>query len=297
MPTASINGVQLYYEETGEGIPLVFVHEFAGDSQSWHPQVRFFARRFRTVTFNARGYPPSEVPEDPKMYSQEAAAMDIKGVLDNLGIARAHIVGLSMGAYATMHFGLRCPERALSLTLAACGSGSFGDTDRFQKDCGEVALRFERDGMEKVGEFYTKGPTRVPFMEKDPKGWREFHAQFIAQSAKGHALTMRGIQMNRPTVYDLEPELARLEVPALIISGDEDDPCMEPSLFMKRTIPAAGLLVLPKTGHTVNLEEPDAFNRAILDFVTAVESGRWRRRRSDSLGGSALLPPSIAERE
>lgn len=296
MPTAIVGGVRLYYEDTGQGTPLVFVHEFAGDAASWHLQVRYFARRYRTITFAARGYLPSDVPEDPAAYSQDHARDDIRGVLDHLGIARAHVCGLSMGAYATLHFGLRYPERALSLVVAGCGSGSHGDTAKFRRECDEVARRFERDGIERVAEFYTKGPTRVQFADKDPKGWQEFHRQFVAQSAHGHARTMRGVQMDRPTLYDLEQELERLDVATLIIAGDEDDPCLEPSLFLKRKIASSGLLILPKTGHTINLEEPDAFNRAVLDFLTGVEAGRWGRRNPVSLSGSALLPAGVAGR-
>src|SRR3989449_10458419 len=121
MPKARVNGVNLFYEETGQGAPLVFVHEFAGDFASWHLQVRFLSRRYRTIAFNARGYPPSDVPEDPVLYSQEQAAEDIKAVLDQLKVDKAHVCGLSMGGYATLHFGLNHPERALSLILAGCG--------------------------------------------------------------------------------------------------------------------------------------------------------------------------------
>src|SRR5216117_2732532 len=119
MPTARVNGLSLFYEDVGEGIPLIFVHEFAGEARSWHLQVRFFARRYRTIAFNARGFPPSDVPEDPKAYSQDLAVEDIRGMLDALDIKKAHICGLSMGGYATLHFGLRFPERALSLVVAS----------------------------------------------------------------------------------------------------------------------------------------------------------------------------------
>ncbi len=216
MPTARVDGINLFYEEVGEGAPLVFVHEFAGDYQSWHLQVRFFARRYRTIAYNARGYPPSDVPGDPAAYSQERAAEDIRGLLDALGIRRAHICGLSMGGYATLHFGLRHPDRALSLVVAGAGYGSVpGERERFRKDVEETARRFVDDGIVAVADFYTKGPTRVQLMDKDPKGWRELYDQFIAQSAEGHALTMRGVQMTRPSVYDLERDLERLEVPTL----------------------------------------------------------------------------------
>ena len=295
MPTARVNGLSLFYEEVGEGAPLVFVHEFAGEARSWHLQVRFFARRYRTITYNARGYPPSDVPDDPKAYSQDQAADDIRGLLDALGIRKAHICGLSMGGYATLHFGLRYPERALSLVVAGAGYGSVaGEREKFRRDVEETARRFERDGMKAVAEFYTKGPTRVQFKDKDPAGWQEFYDMFCAQSAKGHALTMRGVQMSRPSVYELEAGMERMTVPTLIVTGDEDEPCLEPSIFMKRTIRSSGLVVMPKAGHTVNLEDPDAFNRAVLDFLTAVDAGRWPLRNPASVSASAILPPEPA---
>ena len=295
MPTARVNGINLFYEEVGQGTPLVFVHEFAGEAASWHLQVRFFTRRYRTIAFNARGYPPSDVPDDPKAYSQDQAADDIRGLLDALGIAKAHVCGLSMGGYATLHFGLRCPERALSLVVAGAGYGSVpGDREKFRRDVEETASRFERDGMRAVAEFYTKGPTRVQFMGKDPAGWKEFYDMFCRQSAKGHALTMRGVQMSRPSIYDLEAGMARLTVPTLIVTGDEDEPCLDPAIFMKRKIHSSGLVVIPKAGHTVNLEDPDAFNRAVLDFLTAVDAGRWPMRDPASLSDSAILPPEPA---
>ena len=297
MPMAKVDGINLYYEETGAGIPLLFVHEFAGETQSWLPQVRFFSRRYRCIAYNARGYPPSDVPEDDNAYSQQRAVDDIKGVLDHLGIKKAHICGLSMGGYATLIFGLVYPERALSLTVAGCGYGSVS-TDRaaFHQDVEVVAKRFEQEGMAAVAQFYSKGPTRVQFIDKDPKGWQEFHEQFARGSAKGHALTMRGVQLSRPSVFELEKPMERLAVPTLIMTGDEDEPCLEPALFMKRKIPTSGLVILPKAGHTINLEDPEAFNRALLDFLTAVDAGRWTRRNPASLAKSAILPGPAAAR-
>jgi len=289
MPMANVNGVRLHYIEAGEGRPLVFVHEFAGDAESWQPQIRFFARRYRTIAFNARGYPPSDVPDNPEAYSQQQAADDIKGVLDHLRLDQAHVCGLSMGGYATLHFGLSYPERALSLVVAGAGYGS-DDPEGHKRDSEVVIRRFETEGMEKTGDYYAHGPSRVQFLEKDPIGWQEFRDRLVAGSAKGHALTMRGVQMKRPTIYSLEARMTLLEVPTLIVTGDEDEPCLEPGIFMKRKIPTSGLVVLPKTGHAVNLEEPDAFNRAVLDFLSAVDAGRWRRRRPDSLAKSGILP-------
>ena len=290
MPRVSVNGVRLHYEEVGQGAPLVFVHEFAGETESWRPQVQFFARRYRTIAYNARGYPPSDVPDDPPAYSQERAVQDIRGVLDHLGIAKAHLCGLSMGGYAVLHFGLSYPERARSLVVAGCGYGS-GDRDAFRRDSSQVVKRFEDEGMARVAGWYSRGPTRVQFLDKDPKGWQEFHDRLAAGSARGHALTMQGVQMKRPSVYDLGARMEALRVPTLVVTGDEDEPCLEPALFMKRKIPSAGLVVLPKAGHTINLEEPEAFNRAVLDFLTAVDAGRWGLRNPASVSASAILPP------
>jgi pimeloyl-ACP methyl ester carboxylesterase len=293
MPKANVDGVSLYYEEAGEGAPLVFVHEFAGDHASWAPQVRFFARRYRTVAFNARGYPPSDVPEDPAAYSQARAVEDIRGLLDHLGIGKAHVCGLSMGGYATLHFGLTHPGRALSLVVAGCGYGSTGrDREAFRRDSALVVRKFEEEGMAAVAEFYSLGPARVQLRDKDPKGWQEFRDRLAGGSARGHALTLRGVQMTRPSVFDLEAGLTALRVPTLVVTGDEDEPCLEPALFMKRKIPSSGLAVLPKSGHTINLEEPDGFNRLVLDFLTAVDAGRWPPRHPASLAPSAILPPA-----
>ncbi len=291
MAIARIDDIDLYYEQAGEGTPLVFLHEFAGDCRSWEAQVRYFARRYAVVTYNARGYPPSQVPDDPAAYSQDRAVEDLRGLMDHLALAQAHIVGFSMGGSAALVFGLRYPERARSVTIAGTGSGSSpsGDKSQFHRDVAYVAERFEKDGMESVSQFYTSGPNRVQFKDKDPRGWREFNEQFKQSSATGHANTMRGVQGRRPSVYELESDLKSMAVPLLIMVGDEDEPCLEPGLYLKRTVPSAALTVFPKTGHNINQEEPDQFNRALLDFITQVDGGRWRPRNPASRSSSALL--------
>jgi pimeloyl-ACP methyl ester carboxylesterase len=291
MPMAPVNDVRLYYEVTGSGYPLLFAHEFAGDYRSWEPQVRHFARRYQVITYNARGYPPSDVPEDVTAYSQEQAAQDIVGLLQHLNIAQAHLVGLSMGGYAVLHVGLTHPSVARSLLVAGCGYGSVSsERERFQQDSGKIAARLQREGMPAVAEVYARGPTRVQFEDKDPRGWCEFAEQLAKHSAVGAALTLLGVQGRRPSVYALEAQMRQLRVPTLIVTGDEDEPCLEPGLFMKRTIPSAGLVVMPKSGHTINIEEPDAFNRIVSDFLTAVEAGKWGLRNPASVSASAILP-------
>ena len=273
------DGVRLHYQDTGEGVPIVFVHEFAGDHRSWELQVRFFARRHRCITYAARGYPPSDVPESVESYSQERAAVDILAVMEGAGIEKAHVVGLSMGAFATLHFGLDHPERALSLVVAGIGYGAEKTREAvFRQGAEEAARGFETKGSKAFAEIYGRSAARVQFEAKDPRGWREFVDQLAEHSPQGAANTMRGVQSRRPSLYDLEVRLERLRLPTLIIAGDEDDNSLQPSLFLKLTIPTSGLLVLPKTGHTINLEEPDLFNRAVADFLAQVTAGRWGPR-------------------
>lgn len=290
MPHATTDdGVKLYYEETGSGDPILFIHEFADDYRGWEPQVRAFSRRYRCITYNARGFPPSDVPPNASSYSQMRAVGDAIAVLDHLGIAKAHIVGLSMGGFCTLHLGLNHPGRALSLTVGGCGYGAEQDKrEQFRAEALATANSFEKDGMVKTAERYTIGPTRVQYQNKDPRGWQEFATMLAEHSVKGSAATMRGVQKERPSLWDLEDRLAALTVPALIVTGDEDDACLVPAIYMKRTIPSAGLVVVPNTGHTVNLEEPDAFNRIVADFLAQVDAGRWPMRDPRAMSKSIL---------
>jgi pimeloyl-ACP methyl ester carboxylesterase len=274
MATFSNNGVNIYYEDTGEGYPLVWSHEFAGNYDSWEPQARFFTRRYRVITYAARGYPPSDVPEDPCAYSQEHAVDDLRQLLGHLGIEQAHLGGLSMGGAVVLNFGFVYPEMCRSLVVASAGSGTT-DREAFLANSEAMAARLLAEGMGRVADEYTRGNTRVQLLRKDPRGWQEFRDGMAAHSAMGSALTFRGFQIKRPTIYQLEEQLKALQVPTLIMIGDEDEPCVEPSIFMKRRIPSSGLSVFPQSGHAINLEEPDLFNRTVLDFLTAVEAERW----------------------
>jgi pimeloyl-ACP methyl ester carboxylesterase len=273
------DGVRLYYEEAGSGAPVVFVHEFAGDYRSWEPQVRYLSRRYRCIAFSARGWPPSEVPEDVARYSQARACDDIRSVLDGLKIDKAHIVGLSMGGMATLHFGLTYPARARSLLVAGAGYGSEpGEREKFRKEAEIIAAKLEKEGMAAFADAYAYGPTRVQFENKDPRGFAEFKAMLAEHSAKGAANTQLGVQRTRPSIFDLGDKLAACSVPMLVVTGDEDWPCLVPGVFIKRTCPTAGLLVIPNSGHAVNIEEPGAFNAALAEFLAQVDAGRWPAR-------------------
>ncbi len=275
---------RLHFEEAGTGTPIVFVHEFAGDWRAWEPQMRHFSRRHRCITYSARGYPPSDIPKDVAAYSQAQAVQDILSVMDAAKIERAHIVGLSMGGFATLHFGLNAPERALSLTVAGAGYAAQKSTQEHMRALSRAtADQFEQFGAKELAKTYALGATRVQLQNKDPRGWQEFATRLGEHDSLGSANTMRGVQASRPSIYDFEDELKQMKVPTLVINGDEDEQCIQPGIFLKKTIPACGLLMLPKTGHTINLEEPDWFNMFVANFIASVEAGRWTERDPRSI--------------
>jgi len=288
MPTLTTDdGVKLHYEEAGSGAPLVFVHEFAGDLRSWELQMAHFSRLYRCIAYNARGYPPSDVPKSIEQYSQDRATDDIRAVLDALKIDKAHIVGLSMGAFATLHFGIRYPQRALSLTIAGGGYGAHpAQYEKFQADAKANAQLIRDKGMAYFAANYGH-PTRIQLKNKDPRGYAQYVKLLAEHSVEGSANTMLGYQARRPSLFGLTEQMKQITVPTLILAGDEEEPCLEACLLMKRCMPRAGLALLPKSGHTINLEEPALFNRLVEDFLHQVQAGRWRER--DPLA----VPPSI----
>ena len=284
MAKAMVDGVGLYYEVTGEGFPLVFSHEFGGDHRSWEAQVRHFSRRYQVITYNARGYPPSDVPDRAEDYSQDRVVEDLHGLLLHLGIKEAYIAGVSMGGTVALNFGFAYPEMAKALVVCGTGTGST-DTERWRKEALAMADRFEKEGLEGIGDEYARSRARESFLRKDPRGWNEFKRMLLEHDSKGSAMTFRGFQAMRPSVFEQKEKMRALKTPTLIICGDEDEPCIEPSIFMLRNISRSGLVMLPQTGHTPNLDEPALFNRTIDDFLTSVEAGRWAERELSPQSG------------
>ena len=274
------DGIKLYVEEVGEGCPIIFVHEFAGDHRSWEPQMRYFSRSHKCITFAARGYVPSQVPDDPAAYSQDLARGDVLAVLDALGVSKAHVVGHSMGAYTALHVGLHHSDRCLSVAALGCGWGSNpADRNASIKVCEDIAQMFERQPIEVAAATYARAPMRRTFEAKDPRGFADFERMLADHSGKGSALTMLNLQLKRPTLWELEEHLRSFAPPLLVVVGDEDFPCIEGSLFLKRTVPTAGLLMLPRAGHTITSEEPAAVNAALGELFSCAEAGNWMSHR------------------
>ena len=278
----ALDGVRLYYEEVGQGTPVVFLHEYAGDWRSWEAQVRHFSRAHRCVTFSQRGYPPSDVPKDGARYSQDIARDDVLALMDSLKIDRAHVVGHSMGAYTALHVGIVAPQRCISVTAAGCGWGSTPDAKKREEMkalAAETGKMFAEEGIVAASAKYADAPMRQAFKHKDPRGYAEFARMLAEHSAEGHAYTMLNLQLKRPTLWEMEDKLKKFSVPLLIIVGDEDEPCIDGSVFLKRTAPSAGLLMIARTGHNVPSEEPAQFNAALAELFASAEAGRWRAHK------------------
>jgi pimeloyl-ACP methyl ester carboxylesterase len=274
------DGVELHAEETGRGVAIVFVHEFAGDHRTWEPQVRRFSRSHRCITFSARGYPPSDVPEDGAKYSQDRARQDVIAVMDHFGIDRAHLVGHSMGAYTALHVGMHHPERCISITAAGCGWGSSpADEPKVAEICGDIGRMFREQSLAEAASKYADAPMRQTFKAKDRRGYAEFARMLGEHSARGLELTMLNVQARRPSLGALEASLEKMQVPLLVLVGDEDFPCLDGSLYLKRTVPTAALNVVPRSGHTITSEEPAIFNAALAELFSAAEAGTWMAHR------------------
>jgi pimeloyl-ACP methyl ester carboxylesterase len=277
MPYIQSDGAQLYYEEAGSGTPIVFVHEFSGDLYSWEKQIQHFSRRHRCIAFNARGYPPSEVPRQLSLYSHRHAVDDIAAVMRALKIPKAHIVGCSMGSRSTLDFGLDYPRMALSLTMIGIGSGADPrNREAFAKASEARAREYEEAGLATVLKKLQVAPNRIRLKTKNPRAWEDFCRRFMEHSAQGCANITRRVQGRRPSLYGMGKALAAMRVPAHVVVGDEDPAALDSGLYMKRVAPAVRLSVVAATGHLVNLEEPDLLHALTEDFLALVESGRWR---------------------
>jgi pimeloyl-ACP methyl ester carboxylesterase len=279
MPYIQSDGARLYYEEAGSGIPIVFAHEFSGDLWSWEKQIQHFSRRYRCIAFNARGYPPSEVPEQLSRYSHRHAVDDVAAVMRHLKVSKAHIIGCSMGSRTTLDFGLDYPRMALSLTMIGIGSGGDPrDKAQFMRDAEARARAYETGGLEVVLQGLRKAPNRIRLKQKNPRAWEDFGRRYLQHSAQGCANITRRVMARRVSLFSMEKQLRALKVPSHVVIGDEDPGALDSALFMKRVSPAVRLSVVADTGHLVNLEEPDLLHRMTEDFFALVESKQWRPR-------------------
>jgi pimeloyl-ACP methyl ester carboxylesterase len=275
MPRAHVNGVSLYYEVAGQGPPLVLVHGFACGIRSWDPQVRALSRGHRVITYDGRGHGVSDAPREASAYSQPTSVADLRALLQHLGIARAAVGGLSMGGNIALNLALTHPETVSALLVADTGAGS-DDTAAGVAGAHAFADTLERGGMEAFADQALANPLFARYAAQGPEAERFIRSCLMTHRAHGLALTAREVLAKRPTIYSLEARLRELRVPALLIVGEHDEPCLPVHRFMAETIPGARHVVIPGVGHLTNLEAPGVFNRAAARFLRD-PNGRIRR--------------------
>ncbi len=272
MPHTRVNGVSLYYEEAGHGRPLVFAHGFSATARMWEGQVRAFRDRYRVITYDARGQGRSEAPGDPAAYTQPIMVEDLHQLITHLGLTRPVVCGLSMGGNVVLNLALAHPEAVAGVVVCGTGAGSEKPEAWAETTIqGWIGL-LEGPGVEAFAEMYLADPILADYADRSPAA-REFLWNAItSNTAHGLALGLRGVVGRRPTIYSLRDRLARVAVPASIVVGDRDHWCTQVAAFLAATIPGAELIEIADSGHMVNLEQPEQFNRAVTRFLERLGS-------------------------
>jgi pimeloyl-ACP methyl ester carboxylesterase len=268
MPLVELEHIRLYYEEHGRGPALVLAHGHACGVRSWDPQLRGLTDQYRMIVYDARGHGLSDAPRELSAYSQQHMVDDLCGLMDHLGLRTAAVGGLSMGGNVALNFALAHPDRVSALILADTGAGS-DNTARMLTRSLQGADVLESGGIEAYVDWAMSHPAFARFASRGPEQERFIRSCLMTNRAHGLALSTRGVQAQRPSIYVLEAQLRGLEMPVLLIVGEHDQACVPVHAFMGRTIPKATHHVLPGAGHLTNLETPEAFNRLVAEFLDA----------------------------
>lgn len=276
MPYARTDdGIRIYYEEHGrEGTPLVLAYGIGGNTEMWDVNVPALSARHRLVLWEPRGHARSGSPEDPARYSFARWALDLRDVLDHCGIRRAHVGGLSLGAGIATRFTLRFPGRVRSLlvTNSSSASGLPLSVDNIVMRAQSIKITLEQ-GMDAMAEFAMQAnPNLVERLKIDPAAKAEFYEEYRHLTPAGYANSLRALL----AMDHITDQLPRIRVPVLLIGGDRD-PSLEPMKVMHRRIRGSKLVVLSPASHFANRDQPDAWNRAALDFLAKVDGKRVRR--------------------
>lgn len=253
MSTVRLNGIEVYYEEHGQGYPVVFTHGYSASTRMWAPQVEPLSQRYRFVTWDIRGHGQTESPEDQGQYSEALAVEDERQLLQLLGIEKAVIGGLSLGGYLALAFYRAHPELAQALILCDTGPGYRNPAAReeWNRTAERRARAFEEQGL---GALSRSAEVQA--------------ASSSHRSAAGLARAARGILAQFDSrVIDSLPQIS---VPTLIVVGERDTPFLNGTDYMAAKIPRAEKVVIPDAGHSSNIDQPEAFNRAVLDFLARV---------------------------
>jgi pimeloyl-ACP methyl ester carboxylesterase len=264
--------VRIYYEAHGSGTPLVLAYGIGGNAQMWDVNRDALAARHRLILWEPRGHARSASPEDPAKYSFERWVLDLKAVLDRLGIRKAHVGGLSLGAGIATRFALRFPSRVRSLvvTNSSSAAGLPLSVENLVMRARSIEITLTK-GMDAMAEYaMVANPNLSERLALDPGARAEFYEEYRRLSPIGYANSLRAlIAMDHIT-----DQLQRLRMPVLLIGADRD-PSLEPMKVMHRRVRGSRLVVLSPASHFGNRDQPEAWNRTVLEFLARCD----RRRR------------------
>ncbi|MCB8925582.1 MAG: alpha/beta fold hydrolase [Ardenticatenaceae bacterium] len=260
MPTINLEDISLYYEEQGTGEPLLLLHGLGSDGRSWEYQLKPFAEQFRVIVVDVRGHGRSDKPASP--YSVPQFAADVYALLDQLHIDQFHLVGLSMGGMIGCQMAVDQPERFLSLTIVNSGPELVAQNwkERWQIVQRRLVLNFM--SMQKIGEFIGE---RL-FPEPHQVHYKEL---FVQQMSENDPQAYKAAT-NALLGWSVRAQLDRIQCPVLVISGDMDYTPVANKEAYVREMPTARLLVIENSRHATPIDQPDAFNTAVLDFLRTV---------------------------
>ena len=251
MARARINGIEIDYEVTGDGPVVLLGHGYGSTRHMWDDQHRALDR-WRVVSWDMRGHGQTDSPSDPKQYSAALIVADMRALLQHVGAERAIIGGLSLGGYVSLAFALAHPGMTQALVICDSGPGYRN---------AEARAQWNQRAQERAASLESKGLDALTRRSKETQQAVHRSAQGLAHAARG-MLAQEGSQ-----VID---GLASIRVPTLVIVGDQDQPFVAPSEYMAKKIAGARLAVIPGAGHSSNLDQPEAFNRVLREFLTSL---------------------------
>ncbi len=267
MPKARINGIEIHYRESGEGYPVFLIHGFTGNLRNWALQIPALTRDFRTVSIDHRGHGHSEKPTRPQDYSLELMTEDAYGLLEHLGIQECYVVGHSMGGVVAQHLALVHPQPVRALVLVDTAA-EIPDSLRTEERARLVEIA-RTQGMEAVFEERLRTNAMADQIRAQPQLLETWRQQFLLTSREAYLYCAEAMARQEPRL----DKLNAIDVPTLIICGENDDPFLQPSRRMRERIPSSELVVIPGAGHRPPIEKPGEFNRTLTGFLSRVPRG------------------------
>jgi pimeloyl-ACP methyl ester carboxylesterase len=242
------DGVNIYYEQRGKGPAVLLSHGYSASARMWAGQMEALSDRYHMIAWDMRGHDRSDSPDNPALYSHETTVGDMAAILDACGVKRAVIGGLSLGGFMTAAFNLAHPERVLALMLFDTGPGYKKDAprDEWNKMTGSMAKALETKGLVAAGA----GPEATLAQHRSAQG--------LAHAARG---------MLAQTDGSVIESLPSIKVPTLVLAGAKDVQFLAATDYMAAKIPGAEKVILAKAGHAANIDQPEAFNKAVRAFL------------------------------